>query len=508
MKLTSGSRFFKCHHYIESIDLLRHIDGLQKPMDRLENEFKKLDDILKGRRAYVAGGPVRDLLLGRELYDLDLVLYDSPGATSRLFVEAIKGTLVILDETNAIYRVVSPSGFYYDFSALRGEKNSIEEDLSLRDFTINAMAIPLESFLKMDLSSVIDPLDGQRDLESKKIRMCSPHSFEDDPLRVLRAFRFSAELDFTIEEETQRYLIKCQAQKGFKNVAGERIDYEFSRILQTPSSWTTIEKMGRLGTLIELFPEFENAVGVDQPGFHHLDVFWHLIETLKMMERIIDAPWDFFSQSEPVKGYVTESHRRIIALKWAALLHDIGKPLVKGWKGERVTFYNHDKKGGDTVRSIARRYRWPKWREELVEKLVSHHMRPFHLLNDLRRGGPSKRAMRRLIKDLGEDFVGLFILSMADTLAGAGPLKPKDLEKEVSTLFDKVYRFYIEILTPLEKETRLLSGRDVMDILGIPEGPMVGKALEALEEARVEGVISTREEAETYLREWFATSCR
>ncbi len=476
-------------------------------MEILENELRELRKLLGGTRAYVAGGPIRDLLLGRSILDLDLVIFDSPEATSRLFGRFIGGSVVVLDEINLVYRVVDKNGFYYDFSAPRGKSTSIEEDLLQRDFTINAMAMPLDSFIKRDLTHLIDPIGGRIDLESKTIRMCHPGAFDDDPLRVLRAFRFAAELGFTIEKETQRHLIYCQAQKGLNRVARERIDYEFSRILKVPFSWATIKYMGELGTLMELFPEFERALGVDQPGFHHLDVFWHLVETLKMVERVIASPEDFFTLAQPIKEYLNQSQRRTCALKWASLLHDIGKPLVKGWKGQRVTFYNHDKEGRETVRSIAKRYHWPKWREQLVEKLVSNHMRPFHLLNDLRRGGPSKRAMRRLIKDLGEDFIGLFILSMADTLAGAGPLKPKDLEKEVSRLFEKVYKFYIETLTPIETGEKLLTGKDVMEILGIPQGPKVGDALEALEEARCEGKVATREEAEAYLKEWYTNFC-
>ncbi|OCC15945.1 tRNA nucleotidyltransferase, CC-adding [Dissulfuribacter thermophilus] len=459
-------------------------------------------DSLCNKEVFVSGGAIRDLLLSRPVIDIDLVVPQDAVTIATQLAKDIDGTLVSLDEDNGIYRVVSRDGRYFDFSQYRDGAKAIDEDLRYRDFTINALALRWQDFLSGDITKLIDPTNGLHDIKKGIIRACAKDSFHKDPLRILRAYRFLVELGFEIEPTTLTYLLECQGKGRLDEVAKERINYEITRIFETNIAWKAINKMAELKTLLILFPELEIAQGVEQPGFHHLDVFGHSLETLKMVEKVIESPHTFFKHSETVRAWLKENKQRIIALKWAALFHDIGKPVVKGQKGERVTFYNHDREGALILKGISRRFRWSRSLEEIVLKLVALHMRPFHLLNDLRRGGPSSRALRRLLNATGQDYVGLFLLSMADTLAGSGPLKPPELEEEIATLFDHVHTFWTETLRPIRSKERIITGKDVMNILGIPQGPLVGRALDALEQAQCDGLVKDRTSSIAFLKKW------
>jgi len=466
-----------------------------------ERHSRALERLL-AHEAFVAGGAIRDIFLGLPVLDLDIVVPKGAVAVAKGLARHSSGTLVPLDKGHGVARVILEDGFSVDFSEFRDGANTIFEDLERRDFTVNAMALPLRAFLLGDLKKgLLDPTGGRKDLERHLLRACGQDTFFQDPLRVFRAFRFMAELGFEIEPRTKKLIKKYQTKGDFASIASERISYELNRTLAQGNAYRAFMEMARLGTLFLIIPELKGAIGVDQPGFHHLDVFGHCMETLKMAEKVIRSPSRYLSP-EPVESWLNGYKERIIALKWASLLHDIGKPRTKAMKGERATFYNHDKEGADMVRAVARRLRWSNTMKELVVRLVALHMRPFHLLNDLRLGGPTPRAMRRLIDAMGPDYPGLFVLAMADTLAGCGPLKPEGLEEEISTLFGRVHEFWEETLRPIRTKRRLLNGVEVMEQLQIPQGPLVGSALNALEEAQCDGLVKDKEDAIAYLKDW------
>jgi poly(A) polymerase len=197
---------------------------------------------------------------------------------------------------------------------------------------------------------------------------------------------------------------------------------------------------------------------------------------------------------------------KAVCLKWAALFHDAGKPACMGEKDGRVIFYHHDETGARLVEGIGMRLRWPRREIDFIARLVRLHMRPFHLLNDLRRGGPSLRAMRRLVMEIEADYPALFLLAMADSIAGCGPLKPPELDFELALLWERVHGFYTGHLTRLRQKQRLLTGHDVTARFGLKPGPLIGKALDAIEEARLEGIVDSRDEALSFLETWFKRS--
>ncbi len=481
----------------------------------MKSLFEKILHLSGKGHLYVAGGPVRDWLLERPVLDIDLVLPGGAVEAARAFSSRTGGAFVLLDADEDVARVVL-GGFSFDFSSFRRGTETIEEDLAQRDFTINAMAAPLEPLIPFFKQAgpgllvekdqlhrvIIDPYGGQRDLGNRLIRVLSPENMEDDPLRMLRAFRFRALLDFSIHEVLLE-LVSRRAHLIHRS-ASERTNYELELIMATSRAGRTLVELFETGLLQEIVPEVKEAKGVEQPGFHHLDVAHHCLETVSCLDRLVEDPCIRFSDCKVFSEWLGKNRHRIPYMKWAGLLHDFGKPSRKGLREDgRVTFYNHDRQGAQMAARIARRLRWSKAEASFVQALVRMHMRPFHLLNDLRKGGPSRRAMRKLLQETDSDYPALFFLAMADSMAGCGPMKPEGLDRELSLLFDRIHAFYQKRLLPARETPPLLNGRDIMEFFLIGPGPLVGKALRAVDAARIEGIVRTREEALSWLKARF-----
>lgn len=462
---------------------------------------------------YWAGGPVRDLLLSRPVIDIDLVLPSDAVAVARKFSEAIKGTLVVLDESHGVARVVS-GNCYLDFSEFRNGATSIEEDLQKRDITINAMALPAGTALKLyelwqngkndkdlHVPDLIDPCNGLEDVKSRIVRAISKENLLDDPLRLVRIFRFAAELDFLVAPETAAVIRNIAP--SISSSAPERVNAELTRILQTKRSGPTFKYMEKASLLKEILPEITGLEGVEQPGFHHLDVLEHCFETLIFMDILIDDPASAFPTPKQFTAWIKKHPGLIPALKWTALMHDWGKPAQKGEKNGRVTFYNHDRTGADMARKVAARLRWSKEERDFTARMIELHMRPFHLLPNFRSGGPTRRALRRLLESTGPHYPALFLQAMADSKAGCGPLKPPKLDNELAGLAERVHEFYLKQLQPAQKAPKLLDGNDIMRLLNLEPGPIVGKIMKAVEAARIEGEISNKKQAEKLARKIF-----
>jgi poly(A) polymerase len=332
------------------------------------------------------------------------------------------------------------------------------------------------------------------------VRAVSRENFTSDPLRLVRAYRFRAQLDGRIEPETLSWIKELSPM--IISSSAERISRELEIIMHSERAAKTFMEMVESRIIFKIIPELLQMEGVKQPAFHHLNVMDHCLETLNCMESLIKKPGLKFPLWEAFSAWLKENPQKVSFLKWSAIFHDIGKPKCKGFKKGRTTFYHHDHKGAEFVEGIAARLRWPVKQMQFVARMVKLHMRPFHLLNDLRAGRLSKRAMRRLALETGDDLLGLFLLAMADSMAGCGPLKPEGLDAELAVLSERIYNFYTKEFKPLKAKKPLLTGHDIQRFFGISPGPLIGKALDALEEARVEGEIKTREEARAWMGEW------
>ncbi len=446
---------------------------------------------------YMVGGTVRDWLLGRTAGDIDIAAPCSAGVLAKqLRTELGGGTLVDLSgpEDEAV-RVVWRNE-QVDFATFRAGTVTIEEDLRLRDFTVNAMAIPLAA-LMADGESIrlLDPTGGLADLRDGRIRHC-PGAFVADPLRMLRGYRLCAMLGFHLVDKT-RAEVKKHATR-IADAAAERVGYELRMIFNSPRTSLVLQTMDEDGLLALLLPELYRGAGVEQPEFHHLDVLGHSFLALATMEEILANPKRFFpSRITEISNYLQQEYA-LSCLKWAALLHDMGKPAtrdVQAGNNGRVTFYRHDEKGVQIFREFAERSRWSKADIERTGGFIAMHMHPFHLCNVSREGKITRRAALNLCRRAGSDLPGLFLLAMADSMASRGEKKPERMEEELAELFDFVQKMYDDHIQPVLFGPRLLDGKDLIKEFALVPGPLFTTLFDELEVARVEGKVTDRQTA-------------
>ena len=446
-----------------------------------------------GARLYLVGGTVRDCLLQRITHDLDIAADGPVLPLARLFREELGGGTVIdlSGPDDEVIRVVW-QGEQIDFSIFRAGVATIEEDLVLRDFTINAIAV---SLLPGAAACLIDPTGGVADLRMKLIRHCLG-AFTADPVRMLRGYRLAAVLGFQLAAKTIDE-VRANAPLIARGAA-ERISNEMRMIFASTRTAETLEAMHKIGLLRLLLPELYAGEGVKQPEFHHLDVLDHSLLALRMVEQVIADPGRYFTSGLSDIVEYLKQEERVVCLKWAALMHDIGKPATKELSAEdsgRVTFYRHDEEGCRIFQRFAERSRWSSADTERTSGLINMHMHPFHLCNLQRDGQVTRRAALNICRRAGEDMPGLFLLAMSDSLASKGEKKPEHMEEELAGLFTAVRDIYDDYIKPVLSGPRLVTGNDLIELFGLVPGPLFSEILNELEIARVEGAVDDRQKA-------------
>jgi len=455
-----------------------------------------------GLPLYFSGGVVRDWVLGRRPADVDLTVAAGALDYAQELAGMVDAAFVPLSPEEGVARVVR-GDCCLDISQFREGTTAIETDLCRRDFSVNALALAFDchTLSWADSGRIIDPTHGLADIDGKVVRLAHPQAFSSDPLRLLRAYRFQVVLGGSIEAET-RDAITRQASL-IATVSGERVAAELEAIFASGSVHLAISGMAESGLLFHVFPELGPGVGLAQPSSHHLDVFGHSLEALRQMELIVRSPGDFFGDClDAVAAYLHEP-RQVIRLMYAALLHDLGKTITAAEKGGRIVFHNHDEAGSALFMAIARRLRLGNEDSRRISQLVRQHMWPFHLQNARVRTGVTPRAILKLGKAAGDDLIGLFLLAMADSLAGQGPGKPMGMEEGVARLFGEVHRAYQGWIKPMISRP-LLTGDDLIQELRLTPGPIFSQILDGLLEARVAAPEMTRAEA----LDWVRAFCR
>jgi poly(A) polymerase len=443
-------------------------------------------------QVYLVGGTVRELLLGREMHDLDLAVNRDTLETAQTLATILGGTYVLLDKQERCARVVWQGG-ELDLTEFRAA--DLPGDLRKRDFTLNAMAMDLQTLFRQEEPALIDPWGGQQDLAAGRLQLLRPENFLDDPLRLLRAFRFAASHGFELTPEVQEAVRRFGGT--ITRTAGERIHQELFRLLEAPRSYPVLRQMEELGFLGRILPELTEMKGVLQNGYHHLDVFEHSLTGVGQLEKVLAAPGAFFKETA---GYVAEyagREKKAALLKLAVLFHDAGKPWTQEFREdqERYTFYHHEQQGVEIFQGVAARLCCSLEEIRSVTRLIELHMRPFLLLPDYQQGKLSQRALGRFIKAARPELAGVFLLAMADSMAGQGTLKPVDAEEVLANFCDQVYWFLKERVEPLEQRPRLLTGDDLIRELRLAPGPEFRRLLTSVEEAALEGRVRTRDEA-------------
>jgi poly(A) polymerase len=450
----------------------------------------------EGASLYLAGGAVRDLLLGRDVYDLDLVCRSATDFARR-FAQARSLPFVMLDEQHGVARVVAP-GLDLDFSDFRARGATPEDDIRAdlradlmeRDFTVNSIALPLEALIQGRLAPLIDPAGGQADLARRTLRATLPRSLADDPLRALRLYRFAAQLGFEPEPATKE--AAWAEGPRLSGVAGERIRAELVKLLGVPCA-AQLREMAESGLLGAVLTGVEEMRGVSQRGYHHLDVLGHGLLTAERLEEVALEPAAWFPC--PEETHALSACGPLWLIKLAALMHDIGKPQAAAEGDDHVSFHRHEEFGAQIARINAERLRLSRAEADRLVRLISLHMRPFHLVRLARLGELTERGVRRMLDAAGDDLGGMFLIAMADSLAASGPDKPANAEALLADLFCQAARYLRERLRPMRERPRLVTGDDLIETFGLEPGPKIGELLAAIEDAYIEDEIKSREEA-------------
>lgn len=466
---------------------------------------------LGGRQAWLVGGALRDRAHARPTADLDIVVADDPGETARTLARAAgRASSFALSEEFGAWRVVARDGAWQiDVEALRG--GSLEADLALRDFTVNAIAETVSG------GPLIDPLGGLEDLAARRLRMAAPRAFADDPLRVLRLVRVAVELGLEPEPETM--LAAREQTPGLATVSPERVFIELRRIIDAPAAVSGLGLLDELGATAVVLPELEQLRGVQQSHFRHREVHGHTIEVLEQTIALQAAPADVLGAEfgEPIGALLAEpladGLTRGGALRWGALLHDAAKPATRAVRPAdgRVTFIGHDTLGAELARALLTRLRTSERLRAHVAALVRHHLRLGFLVHE-----PQPLARRTVFEYLSacqSVAVDVTLLSVADRLAGRNGDASR---RRVSPGFGRgegsgtaIERHLALARAMLGDALRwrehgppgaLWRGDELARELGIPLGPRVGEILQELARARYAGEIETPGEALEHAR--------
>ena len=452
--------------------------------------------------AYLVGGYLRDSLLSLPSHDIDIAVEGDAHALGRALALELGAVYVPLARAFNVARIAlqPPAGGSWNID-LAGFYGTIQEDLVRRDFTVNALALPLEHWLDDDWrGSVIDPCSGRQDLTNRCIRAVTDHVFQDDPGRLVRAVRLAGRLHFRIEPETAR-LVRASAA-AIQRVSPERVRDELLAILAGDGARSQLEVLDRLDLLCRIIPELEATKGVEQPRVHYWDVWGHLIHSVETAELVTRGhqnsaiysyvPWTPETQ-EYFQQEVSDGHTRRTMLKLTALLHDIAKPQTKTRdETGRTRFFGHSELGAEMAAERLTQLRISSRGIDMVSKMVEQHLRPAQMRQDQEL--PSHRAVYRYFRDLGEVAIDTLYLAMADYLAAKGPeLVPENWANH-ARMMSYIFQTGTRQSQP-ERPHRLVTGHDLMEELGLEPGPQLGLLLEQINEAQASGEISNREEA-------------
>ncbi len=476
---------------------------------------------------WLVGGYVRDHLLGRESHDLDVIVSKGALQVARRVADGLGGCYFILDEERQVGRAIirgDDGMIEVDVANLRAPQ--LSEDLRLRDFTINAVAMSLDAH-PADVR-LFDPFDGRMDVQRKLLRVVTEGAFRDDPLRLLRAVRQSVDLGFRIEPHTLN-LMRRDAPL-LPTVSAERICDELYRIITLPGAWQHLRLLAQTDLLGYVLPEAMALVGVEQSPPHYQAVFDHSRSVMAHLEGIyavlwpegpyrrpqsvtgdatVIAPdWQWDTVAELLAPYRDDLRAHLMlplasrrvrrdGLMWAALAHDWGKPAMRSEESDgRVRFFDHDNFGALLVQNRTQALKMSTDETAYLARLVRMHMRPAYLAHD---DPPGPRAVYRYFRDAEGTGLDALLLSLADHMAVRAPHpEPEQWQRRLDTLqlmLDSYCRQRAERVNPAP----LLDGNCVMAEFGLRPGPQIGALLEGLREAQAAGEVADIHEALAWL---------
>lgn len=426
--------------------------------------IEKIKPFIKNNEAYLVGGYMRDSLMGKISKDRDITIKSSNLKELCLEIaNKLNAAFVELDSENEIYRIVFGED-YIDFARLIND--NLDDDINRRDFTINSIMYDINN------DKIVDKNNGVDDFKNKIIRTKNIKNLEDDPLRMLRAFRFQSMLGFRIDEPIIDFI--KENSKKLKNVAPERIHQELVKVFEGDFLIQSLIDMDKTGLLEVIFPCFIEIKKIPSNSHHHLDLFHHLLETTN---KIRINKWE---------------------LKLAAFLHDIAKPDC--WTIEEDTgrhrFIGHDELGGKKVIPILKELKFSNKEIEYISKMIKYHIYPSALVTQ---EGVTEKAIIRFIRKIETDTPDLIELARADRLSARGPAVTDEMVNNNLKNLDILLQKYNELSDKLKELPKLIDGNEIMKILNIKPSPLLGEIIDEIKELQFEGKINSKDDAINYI---------
>lgn len=493
-----------------------------RPPLQFSDVFERVRALLPaGIPVWLVGGTVRDALLRRETHDLDFAVQGDALALARKVAASLGAVFFPLDDERETGRVILelPDGSRENLDFARLRTPDLLSDLKARDFTLNAIAVNVQT-----PDELIDPLNGEADLRTGLLRACGPTSISDDPARCLRAIRLAAQLDFRIEKSTREQI---RAQAGtLGRVSAERVRDEFLRILGGRKPASALRALDALGLLSGIVPEVQPMKGCAQPAPHIRDVWEHTLLAVEKMEDLLgllgpvhdpDAAADLTLGLATVRlgrfrplldehlfARLSDERPARALLVFSTLMHDSGKPQTRSVDEDgRIRFFGHEDAGAGLASGRANALRLANAEVARIRATVQNHMRPLLLAQS---PPITRRAIYRFFRDAGPAGVEVVLLSLADTLATYGHTLPQPVwQGQVETAFTLLAGYY-ETREQSVSPPALLDGSDLMNEFQLPQGRLIGQLLEEVREAQAAGELQDREAAIEFVRRRLAES--
>jgi len=474
--------------------------------------LEKLREVIDpAASAWLVGGVVRDQLAGKPCHDIDLIFPDDPRKTARRTADMLGGKFFVLDETRGIYRILLEiDGQNCMVDLARFQAPTLEDDLKMRDFTVNAMAIKLH-----EPGTGVDPMHGLQDMKDKILRPCSADAFVHDPVRSIRAARMTLGFNLRLAPGVSGEI--RSASPLLDQVSAERKRDEFLKLLDGPHPASGIRLLDAFDVLPHLLPDLLPLKGMQQSLPHTMDGWEHTLAVVSHLDRLLDLFLKPSSQLEDggnlmlgltagklgkFRDGIQEHYRNNLNTfrsrkslnLLAALLHDVAKPQTRtvGPDG-RAHFYRHETLGADMVRSIGMTLAFSEVEVNMLAVMAANHMKPRYLTDA--KSLPDRRNVYRYFRSTGEAGVDTCFLSLADSLAKTNFMPRQEawaLELDKTAVY--LQGWFDERQTWVNPP-RLVNGDDLMQIFLLPPGRLLGDILDRIREAQAAGEVNSRDEA-------------
>ncbi len=448
---------------------------IKKIIDAFDNEI------------YLVGGTIRDYYIGLDSIDRDIIVMDEDAGTfARKLEKLFSAVFVPLDEKNKIYRLVMPDKVnYIDVTNPAG--GTIEKDLMRRDLTINAIAVNIRT------GEVIDISGGLTDIRNKCINYVNELNFVDDPLRLLRVYRFQAIYGFELAPETINAV--CKYSDLIHKSAVERINYEILKLFSGSYADKALENMNKTWILEEIFPFVKELKQIPPNSHHHLNLFHHSIETVRQIQNL------YSEASNEVREHLEKvdfgGGSRLAHLKLAGFMHDIGKFSTWSIEEGKHRFIKHDDVGSKMSVKILKDLHFSNKQIDYISTMIKYHIYPSHVMASRQ---ITEKIMMRYVRKMDANSIDAIILAKADRLSARGPeITDKIVEHNIISL-NMLLKFYLESRETLKPLPKLLTGNDVIQILDIKPSKKLGEIMNALHEAQISGDVTTKEQAIDFVK--------